>query len=122
MSSYCDIEKLRNDATNHPNFTSRLSNWTSGTNGVSGCTPLNDNAPTSALTVGSCLTDSEVACYSSYKLGSTREKLDTSLTNIYNPQGSPSSTFDSNYQTTMLTGVVWAALGTTVLYYAFTKI
>jgi hypothetical protein len=32
------------------------------------------------------------------------------------------ATFDENYQTTMLTGVLWAALGTTVLYYAFTKI
>ena len=115
MSSYCDIEKLKNDATNHPHFTQRLAKWE-----TTNCAPANGNA--SALTANSCLTDSEVACYSSYKLGSAREKLDTSLTNIYNPQGSPSSTFDSNYQTTMLTGVVWAALGTTVLYYAFTKI
>lgn len=115
MSSYCDIEKLKTDSVNHPFFTNRLNNWETAK-----CTPISGNA--SALPVDRCLTDSEVACYSSYKLGSTREKLDTSLTNIYNPQGSPSSTFDSNYQTTMLTGVVWAALGTTVLYYAFTKI
>ena len=114
MSSYCDINKLKNDSANHPYFTERLGNWESG------CELENNDA--SSLTEMSCLTDSEVACYSSYKLGSTREKLDASLTNIYQPQGSPSSTFDSNYQTTMLTGVVWAALGTTVLYYAFTKI
>ena len=116
MSSYCDIEKLKNDATNHPNFTDRLKNWTSEPK----CAPETGTA--SGLNPQSCLTDSEVACYSSYVLGSTREKLDTSLTNVYQPQGAPSSAFDSNYQTTMLTGVVWAALGTTVLYYAFTKI
>ena len=115
MSSYCDIEKLKTDSANHPYFTQRLTKWE-----TTRCTPVSGN--TSTLNASSCLTDSEVACYSSYKLGTTREKLDTSLTNIYNPQGSPSSTFDSNYQTTMLTGVVWAALGTTVLYYAFTKI
>lgn len=118
MSSYCDIEKLKNDSVNHPFFTDRLKNWTSGTNGVNGCT----TASATGLTKDSCLTDDEVACYSSYVLGTTREKLDTSLVNIYQPQNSPMSTFDSNYQMTMLTGVVWAALGTTVLYYAFTKI
>lgn len=117
MSSYCDIDKLEKDTTNHPFFTQRLSNWAKG---VNGCELINGDA--SNLSAASCLTDSEFACYSSYTLGTTREKLDTSLTNVYQPQGSPSSTFDSNYQTTMLTGVVWAALGTTVLYYAFTKI
>ena len=117
MSSYCDIEKLRNDLVNHPNFTSRLTNFTRS----SPCSLVSDS-DASRLTSRECLTDSEAACYSSYKLGSAREKLDTSLMNIYQPQGSQSSTFDSNYQMTMLTGVVWAALGTTVLYYAFTKI
>jgi len=120
MSSYCDIEKLKSDSKNHPFFTKRLSNWTKGPNGANGCEPINGN--TSSLSQTSCLTDPEVACYSSYVLGSTRDKLDSSLVNIYQPQNSPASTFDSNYQTTMLTGVLWAALGTTVLYYAFTKI
>jgi hypothetical protein len=115
MSSYCDIDKLKKDTKNHPFFTQRLGIWE-----TQKCEPKSGDA--SSLGETSCLTDSELACYSSYVLGTTREKLDTSLTNIYNPQGSPSSTFDSNYQTTMLTGVVWAALGTTVLYYAFTKI
>ena len=68
------------------------------------------------------ITDTEFACYASYQLGTAREKLDASLADIYQPQNSKSATFDSNYQTTMLTGIVWAALGTTVLYYAFTKI
>jgi hypothetical protein len=68
------------------------------------------------------ITENEAACYASYKLGKAREKLDASLADIYQPENSKSATFDSNYQTTMLTGIVWAALGTTVLYYAFTKI
>jgi hypothetical protein len=68
------------------------------------------------------ISPTEAACYASYKLGKAREKLDASLADIHQPQNSKSATFDSNYQTTMLTGIVWAALGTTVLYYAFTKI
>jgi len=120
MSSYCNVDKLKKDTVNHPFFTERLNKWKSGPKGVNGCTPINGDAST--LNASSCLTDSELACYSSYTLGTIRKGLDASLTNIYQPQGSPSSTFDSNYQTTMLTGVVWAALGTTVLYYAFTKI
>ena len=66
--------------------------------------------------------DSEFACYANYNLTKSRQKLDSDLQNIYQPQNSPMATFDENYQTTMLTGVLWAALGTTVLYYAFTKI
>ena len=68
------------------------------------------------------ITDNDAACYASYQLGSARSKLNASLSDIYQPDNSKSATFDSNYQTTMLTGIVWAALGTTVLYYAFTKI
>lgn len=120
MSSYCDIDKLKKDTKSHPFFTERLNKWTKGPKGLNGCALVSGDALN--LNANDCLTDSEFACYSSYTLGTTREKLDTSLTNIYQPQGSPTSTFDSNYQTTMLTGVVWAALGTTVLYYAFTKI
>lgn len=111
MSSYCNIEQLKTDSMNHPYFTERLNNWTNG------C-----SVGTNTDASNGCLTDAELACYSSYKLGTTREKLDMSLVNIYQPQTSTTATFDSNYQTTMLTGVIWAALGTTVLYYAFTKI
>jgi hypothetical protein len=117
MSSYCDINTLINDDTNHPNFTQRLDKWRSGPNGTKGCTIETDTKSS-----GECLTDNELACYSSYQLASSRQELDASLADIYQPQNSISATFDSNYQTTMLTGIVWAALGTTVLYYAFTKI
>jgi len=117
MPSYCDINQLKNNSTDHPFFTERLSNWTSGTNGANGC-----SIGTNTKTKSGCLTDQELACYSSSTLGAAREQLDASLSDIYQPQNSISATFDSNYQTTMLTGIVWAALGTTVLYYAFTKI
>jgi hypothetical protein len=71
---------------------------------------------------GPSLTDKEAACYSSYMLNQSRQKLDGDLHQIYDPANSVASTYQSNYEYTMLTGVVWAMLGTTVLYYAFTKI
>ena len=120
MSSYCDIDKLDKDAKDHPFFTERLNRWKSGANGADGCSLLDGTA--TGFDNTNCLTKDEHACYSSYKLGTTRQKLDSSLANVYQPQNSTTASFDSNYNTTMLTGVVWAALGTTVLYYAFTKI
>jgi hypothetical protein len=98
MSSYCDINSIdKQKITNYEKLSCRI-----GT----------DN----------CLTDNEFACYASYKLGSARKDLDASLTNIYQPNTSKLAPSDSNYDATMLTGIIWAALGTTVLYYAFTKI
>ena len=111
--SYCDIDKLKEDIINHPNFTARLERWRSSRDG--GC------VLGSGTGVNGCLTDAEAACYASYTLGTKRNELDTSLRTIYQPENAPSASFDSNYNTTMLTGVVWAMLGTTVLYYAFTK-
>jgi hypothetical protein len=96
MPSYCDISAI--SSAKISNLDASMNDRTNGT------------------------TDNEAACYASYKLGKAREKLDASLADIYQPENSKSATFDSNYQTTMLTGIVWAALGTTVLYYAFTKI
>ena len=108
----CNPAKFETDTTHHPNFTARLDLWKSGANGINGCT----------LDVSNCLTEDEELCYSSYMLDKGRSKLDADLTSIYRPDTATAATFDSNYQTTMLTGLVWAALGTTVLYYAFTKI
>ena len=119
MPSYCDASPFYSDTTNHPNFTARLNNWTKD----SSCTAVSDStSAASSLTDTSCLTESEIACYSSYMLGKKRLEVDSSLENIYQPQNSKTAAFDSNYHTTILTGVLWAALGTTVLYYAFTKI
>jgi hypothetical protein len=108
MSSHCDIKELEK----HPYFTERLNNWKTQKCTI-GVNTTNANG---------CLTDDELACYANNDLQNTRAQLDSTLTNIYQPQNSAMSSFDSNYQTTMLTAVVWAALGTTVLYYAFTKI
>jgi hypothetical protein len=138
MTSYCDLNAMKNDGVNHPYFTARLNNWLSeatrseATNkseatGKSEAPRKGGNCnastkPVSDLSGNDCLTDAEIACYSSFTLRSSREKLDKSLADVYQPENSTTATFDSNYQTTMLTGVVWAALGTTVLYYVFTKI
>jgi hypothetical protein len=64
----------------------------------------------------------EFACYANHTLSKQRKQLDSNLAEIYQPQNSRIATLDSNYHATMLTGVIWAMLGTTVLYYAFTKI
>jgi len=48
-----------------------------------------------------------------------RDNIDRKVAEIYKAPGTNTSAFDDNYQTTMLTGLVWALLGTTVLYYTF---
>ena len=100
----CDINELiKTDL----DLNNRLESWKS-----SRCTPGS----------GGCITNDDFACYANSELNSKRQELDTSLKAIYQPQNAISASFDSNYNATMLTGVVWAMLGTTVLYYAFTKI
>ena len=51
-----------------------------------------------------------------------RENIDRKVAEIYQAPGTATRAFDENYQITMLTGVVWALLGTTVLYYTFKNI
>lgn len=48
-----------------------------------------------------------------------RDNIDRKVAEIYKTTGTNSAAFDENYRTTMLVGVVWAMLGTTVLYYTF---
>jgi len=116
MPNYCDI----NSINGNNDFNQRLTNWTRKTGPcaigtrTSACLNTNDS--------NCCLSDQELACYSSYKLGQARTTLDANLKDIHNPETSKDQTFQSNLETTMLTGIVWAMLGTTVLYYAFTKI
>jgi len=99
MPSYCDINNNNIDVAK-----SATANQCTKTNGAS------------------CTTPADQACYYSYMLGKSREKLDSDLQEIHRPETSRAYTFQSNLETTMLTGIVWAMLGTTVLYYAFTKI
>ena len=117
-SSYCDINNMLNDVTNHPQFAQRLKNWKTKT-----CTaPSNPNKCKDADDKQCCLTDDEIACYSSHELSKLRTNVDANLREIYQPETSRANMFNSGLETTMLTGIIWAMLGTTVLYYAFTKI
>lgn len=50
------------------------------------------------------------------------DDIDTKTREIYQSPGSVSHSFNENYQTTMMVGVIWAMLGTTVLYYTFSQL
>ena len=113
---------MLNDVTNHPDFSQRLNNWK-----TRGCTSTGESNPkkcdnAKTQDTACCLNDNEIACYSSHELSKLRTNVDSNLREIYQPETSRANTFNSNLETTMLTGVIWAMLGTTVLYYAFTKI
>jgi hypothetical protein len=109
----CDITQFIDNA-NHPHFIKRAQKWETS--------KMIEPTVNSSTSDSASLSDSEAACYANYMLTSKRIELDKALEDINTPYESTSYTFDSNYQTTMLTGLVWAALGTTVLYYVFTKI
>jgi hypothetical protein len=111
----CDITPFKNDHVNHPYFTQRAEVWENSRTIIS-----NDEVSSARATDG--LTSDEAACYANHILTKKRVELDETIQEIHNPYNSVTYTYDSNYQITMLTGLVWAALGTTVLYYAFTKI
>lgn len=51
-----------------------------------------------------------------------RDNVDRKVAEIYQAPGTNSSAFDENYRNTMLLGIVWAMLGTTVLYYTFKNV
>jgi hypothetical protein len=51
-----------------------------------------------------------------------RDNVDRKVAEIYRAPGTYTRAFDENYQITMLTGGIWALLGTSVLYYTFKKI
>lgn len=117
MPNYCDI----NSINGNKDFGQRLTNWTRKTAAPCAIGTRSDICANTSDT-GCCLSDQELACYSSHKLGQARSTLDANLKDIHSPETSKDHAFQSNLETTMLTGIVWAMLGTTVLYYAFTKI
>ena len=108
MSSGCSL-------INESNYASYDSKYNTA-NGS--CIDRNDKS----YIAGNGCSQDEFACYANYTLSKQRKQLDSNMAEIYQPQNSRIATLDSNYHTTMLTGVIWAMLGTTVLYYAFTKI
>jgi PAN domain len=63
-----------------------------------------------------CTTD---ACKIEYVQKHMRDNMDNKVAEIYHATGTNTAAFEDNFRTTMLVGVVWAMLGTTVLYYTF---
>ena len=114
MSSGCSLINESNYAT----YDAKYNTYAANGKQLGSCI----DGTTSKYTQNNGCNQDEFACYANYNLSKMRNKLDSNLTEIYQPQNSRIATFDSNYHTTMLTGVIWAMLGTTVLYYAFTKI
>jgi hypothetical protein len=114
MSSKCTLINESNFAT----YSSKYNTHTADGKPVGSCV----NPGNKSFRDGGGCDEGEFACFANHTLTKKREQLDANLEDIYNPRNGRSATYDSNYQTTMLTGVVWAMLGTTVLYYAFTKI
>ena len=83
--------------------------------------------PTSGSGSGSIRTDgsynvNDHACYAHYSLEAKRNKLDPQIAELYNPPNSIRNNSETNFDATMLSGVLWVMLGTTAIYYAFTKI
>jgi hypothetical protein len=65
-------------------------------------------------------------CYDQCKIKTVqkhmRDNIDRKVAEIYQAPGTYTRAFDENYQITMLTGVIWVLLGTSVLYYTFKNI
>ena len=76
----------------------------------------------SITTTDSLYNANDHACYAHYSLEAKRNKLDPQIAELYNPPNSIRNNSETNFDATMLSGVLWVMLGTTAIYYAFTKI
>lgn len=110
MSSVCTTINKANFAAYDTSF-----NSTNGTCMTGG------SAPNKTFVVGATCTDADYACYASYKLDQKRKQLDPDMAELYSGPGSIKNVNNVHFESAMLSGVIWAMLGTTVLYYAFTK-
>ena len=52
----------------------------------------------------------------------TGTQIDLNMQEFYKAQGTDSLSFDQNYQATMMSGILVAMLGTTILYYTFMNV
>lgn len=77
--------------------------------------------PGSNIAVKLGCSNEEYACYANYTLNKKRQELDPKMAELYANAGTIRGVNNVHYDSTMLSGVIWAMLGTTVLYYAFTK-
>jgi hypothetical protein len=66
--------------------------------------------------------DADYACFAYYTLQNARAQLDPKIAELHNPPNSVRNGTESNFDATMLSGVLWAMLGTTAIYYAFTQL
>lgn len=81
---------------------------------------MNDTGTLKSQLPAGC-SDADYACYANYNLNKRRQELDPKMAELYANSGTIQGVNNVHYDTTMLSGVIWAMLGTTVLYYAFTK-
>lgn len=57
--------------------------------------------------------------YLKISIPTMEKKISHDMTEVRNDPGTVSASFDESYNNSMLTGVIWAMLGTTLLVYAF---
>lgn len=57
--------------------------------------------------------------YLKVSIPTMEKKISHDMTEVRNNPGTVSSSFEESYNNSMLTGVIWAMLGTTLLVYAF---
>lgn len=74
-----------------------------------------------SIQLGGAANNNDYACYAHYSLENARTRLDPQIAELYNPPNSIRNASESNFDATMLSGVLWVMLGTTAIYYAFTK-
>ena len=91
-----------------------LYNTTTGTTRTNGSGSVNTSDPS--------FNDADYACYAKNALQNQRDKLDPQIAELHNHPNSIRNVSEMNFDATMLSGVLWVMLGTTALYYAFTKI
>jgi len=51
-----------------------------------------------------------------------RESMDNDLANIHGAPDSTAGSYNAKYEVAMLSGIMWATLGTLVVYYVFTRL
>jgi len=101
---------------NSSNYTeyATLYNTTMGTARTNGSGSVNTSDPS--------FNDADYACYAKNSLQYQRNMLDPQIAELHNPPNSIRNVSEMNFDATMLSGVLWVMLGTTAIYYAFTKI
>jgi uncharacterized iron-regulated protein len=66
--------------------------------------------------------DNDKACFAKYNTENLRSNLQAKKNEITEHPNSTKSISESNFDATMLSGVLWVTLGTTLLYYTFSKL